>query len=67
MLALLSLFTNVTLGTSTCIEGLAEAINDRFLTAPQNFSSEVINRALLTVSRLRYENTQLFGKFLRNF
>ena len=40
-------------GLST--EVLAEAINDRFLSNPPQFNSEIINRALLTVSRLKYK------------
>ena len=55
MLSLLSVFTNVTLGTSITMPDLAEAINDRFISNPSQFNSEIINRALLTVSRLKYK------------
>lgn len=66
-LSLLSLFTNVTLGTSAKLSGLAEGINERFLSNPGSFSAEVVNRALLTISRIKYDNADLFKRMLANF
>lgn len=61
------MFANVTLGTSTNIEGLVESINERYLSNPSAYSSDIIHRALLSVSRIKYNDTKLFKSLIKNF
>lgn len=62
----MSLFANTTMGTSTNIENLAEVINERYLSNPSSYSSELINRALLIISRIKYDNPFVFKKLIKN-
>lgn len=67
MQSLLSIFANCLLGASLSIEGLPQVLNNRFFTNPVNYSPEILNRALLIVSRLKYKNTSAFTLFNQSF
>ena len=52
--ALLSVFTNVTMGTVLTVPGLADCLIERFLTNPAIYSGETLYRSLLTLTRMKH-------------
>lgn len=67
MEALLSVFTNATLGTSLFVEGLGEALIDRFLANPSIYTNEILHRALLTLSRMKHREINSYKNMLKLF
>ena len=62
---LLSVFVNAAFGTKLSLPNLTECINTRFLSNPKLYSSEIINRCLLVLTRLKHVSLEEYSTIFR--